>query len=227
MNFRCLAPAVQNRCLAPAVHKPVPGTRSSREPSRARLSSGLRCRAASRSRPPSQVCLAGKRFRPRDAGACSLARSPSAPWRRPGSGGLSRPTAWDAYSRIARSSPTSLGGRPRAVCPSFAAVPRGPHRSHAPSSARPRVADREHRRDDIRGATSTPLTRTGLVEVEAEPVRVFSTLMKSLPRASLNVSRRHATAPSTTSSCSTLTHSTGPIPSREVVKTGLENGSVS
>ena len=52
--------------------------------------------------------------------------------------------------------------------------------------------------------------------------------MKSSPSPYLNVTRRQSTqrGMSTTSSCSTFTHSTGPMPSGNVNVSGSENGGV-
>ena len=78
------------------------------------------------------------------------------------------------------------------------------------------------------GATSTPFTR--IVSFESSPslCRVLSTSMNSWPSPYLKVTRRQSSARGTrtTSSCSTLTHSTGPIPSGKSNTSGSENGSV-
>ena len=52
--------------------------------------------------------------------------------------------------------------------------------------------------------------------------------MNSSPRPYLNVARRQSTQRgiSSTSSCSTLTHSTGPMPSGKSKTSGSENGGV-
>ena len=52
--------------------------------------------------------------------------------------------------------------------------------------------------------------------------------MNSLPRPYLKVTRWHSTQRGikTTSSCSTLTHSTSPMPSGKVQNSGSENGAV-
>ncbi len=52
--------------------------------------------------------------------------------------------------------------------------------------------------------------------------------MNSSPRPNLNVTRRASTQRGmrSTSSCSTLTHSTGPMPSGKSKTSGSENGSV-
>jgi hypothetical protein len=52
--------------------------------------------------------------------------------------------------------------------------------------------------------------------------------MNSSPRPYLNVARRQSTHRGirSTSSCSTFTHSTGPIPSGKSNTSGSENGSV-
>ena len=52
--------------------------------------------------------------------------------------------------------------------------------------------------------------------------------MNSCPRPYLNVTRRQSThrGTSTTSSCSTFTHSTGPMPSGNTNVSGSENGGV-
>jgi hypothetical protein len=79
-----------------------------------------------------------------------------------------------------------------------------------------------------RGATSTPRTDTGSVESSPSLCSVFSTSMNSSPRPYLKVTRRHSTqrGTSTTSSCSTLTHSRGPIPSGKSKTSGSLKGSV-
>ena len=57
---------------------------------------------------------------------------------------------------------------------------------------------------------------------------VLSTLMNSSPRPYLKVTRLHLIqrGTSSTSSCSTLTHSTGPMPSGNSNTSGSEKGSV-
>src|SRR6185503_11188126 len=57
---------------------------------------------------------------------------------------------------------------------------------------------------------------------------VFTTSMNSSPRPYLNVTRPQSTQRGTrsTSSCSTFTHSTGPMPSGNSNTSGSENGSV-
>ena len=79
-----------------------------------------------------------------------------------------------------------------------------------------------------RGATSTPLTRSGAVESSPSRWSVRSTPMNSSPSPYLNVTRAQSTQRgiSTTSSCSTCTHSTGPIPAGKSNTSGSENGAV-
>ena len=57
---------------------------------------------------------------------------------------------------------------------------------------------------------------------------VFSTSMNSSPSPYLNVTRLQSIqrGTSSTSSCSTFTHSTGPIPSGKSKTSGSENGAV-
>src|SRR5918995_3354609 len=79
-----------------------------------------------------------------------------------------------------------------------------------------------------RGATSTPFTDSVSFESRPSLWSVFSTSMNSSPRPYLNVTRLQTTqrGTSSTSSCSTLTHSTGPMPSGKTNVSGSENGSV-
>ena len=80
-----------------------------------------------------------------------------------------------------------------------------------------------------RGATWTPFTVIGFVESRPMVWRTFRMLMKSAPRAYLKVAFLTSGMPRgmrTTSSCSTLTHSTGPIPSGKTKASAPENGSV-
>src|SRR5207247_5545114 len=79
-----------------------------------------------------------------------------------------------------------------------------------------------------RGATSTSRTEIGSVESSPSLCSVFSTPMNSSPSPYLKVTRRHSISrgTSTTSSCSTFTHSIGPIPSGKSNTSGSENGSV-
>src|SRR5690349_23358017 len=79
-----------------------------------------------------------------------------------------------------------------------------------------------------RGATSTPRTETGSFESRPSLFSVLSTSMNSAPSPYLNVTRLHSTqrGTSTTSSCSTLTHSTGPMPSGNSNTSGSLNGGV-
>ena len=79
-----------------------------------------------------------------------------------------------------------------------------------------------------RGATSTPRTLTFSVESSPSLCSVLRTSMNSSPSPYLNVTRLQSITRGTrsTSSCSTLTHSTGPIPSGKSNTSGSENGSV-
>ena len=79
-----------------------------------------------------------------------------------------------------------------------------------------------------RGATCVPRTDTGSVESRPSLCSVCSTSMNSCPSPYLNVTRSHSTQRgiSTTSSCSTFTHSTGPMPSGNSNTSGSENGAV-
>ena len=94
-------------------------------------------------------------------------------------------------------------------------------RRASPGSAAPR-----RRRPAAR--PSRPRTSTGAVESSPSLCSAFSTPMNSSPRPYLNVTRRQSTqrGTSTTSSCSTLTHSIGPMPSGKSKISGSENGSV-
>ncbi|SKT26972.1 Uncharacterised protein [Mycobacteroides abscessus subsp. abscessus] len=71
-------------------------------------------------------------------------------------------------------------------------------------------------------------TLTGAVLSKPTRCRVRSTLMNSAPSPYLKVTRRALTqrGMSTTSSCSTLTHSTGPIPPGKSKTSGSLKGSV-
>ena len=77
-------------------------------------------------------------------------------------------------------------------------------------------------------ASRSPRTRTGSVRSSPSLWSVLSTSMNSSPSPYLNVTRRQSTqrGTSSTSSCSTWTHSTGPIPSGNVNTSGPANGSV-
>ena len=77
-----------------------------------------------------------------------------------------------------------------------------------------------------RGATSTPFTRIFSFESRPSLCSVFSTSMNSSPSPYLNVTRLQSIQRGTsrTSSCSTFTHSTGPIPSGKSKTSGSENG---
>ena len=79
-----------------------------------------------------------------------------------------------------------------------------------------------------RGATSTPLTLTRSVRSMPSAWIVLSFSMKSAPSAYLKVTLPVSTQRGTsrTSSCSTLTHSTGPMPSGNGKSSGALNGSV-
>ena len=79
-----------------------------------------------------------------------------------------------------------------------------------------------------RGATFTSRTDTGSVESSPSLCSVRSTSMNSSPSPYLNVTRSQSTQRgiSTTSSCSTLTHSTLPMPSGNSNTSGSENGAV-
>ena len=80
-----------------------------------------------------------------------------------------------------------------------------------------------------RGETSTPRTVTGSVRSRPMSCRNLSFSMKSAPRAYLKVTRLTPgiqRGTSSTSSCSTLTHSTGPISSGNGKSSGAEKGSV-
>ena len=83
-----------------------------------------------------------------------------------------------------------------------------------------------------RGLTdaSPALVRTFTVSVLSRPslLSTCSTSMNSSPRPNLKVTRLASTQRgiSSTSSCSTLTHSTGPMPSGKSNTSGSENGAV-
>jgi len=78
------------------------------------------------------------------------------------------------------------------------------------------------------GDTLTPPALTGSVRSRPSLCRVCSTPMNSAPRPYLKVTRvaRTQRGISSTSSCSTFTHSTGPIPAGNVNVSGSENGGV-
>ena len=88
---------------------------------------------------------------------------------------------------------------------------------------------RERRRDDVARRDLDAL-RPRTVSFESRPSlwSVFSTSMNSSPRPYLNVTRLQSTqrGTSSTSSCSTFTHSTGPIPSGKsnVLRLGERRG---
>ena len=71
-------------------------------------------------------------------------------------------------------------------------------------------------------------TRTGSVLSKPSLLSTCSTSMNSSPRPNLNVTRLASIQRgiSSTSSCSTLTHSTGPMPSGKSNTSGSENGAV-
>src|SRR5499433_1395869 len=79
-----------------------------------------------------------------------------------------------------------------------------------------------------RGDTLAPPTLTGSVRSRPSLCSVSSTPMNSAPRPYLNVTRLASTQRgiSSTSSCSTLTHSTGPIPAGNANVSGSLNGGV-
>ncbi len=79
-----------------------------------------------------------------------------------------------------------------------------------------------------RGETSAPRTRTGSVRSRPIVCSTWRMLMNSSPNPYLKVTRSQSTqrGTSSTSSCSTLTHSTGPIPSGKSNVSGSENGGV-
>src|SRR3954470_9176390 len=79
-----------------------------------------------------------------------------------------------------------------------------------------------------RGLTSTPLTRTFSVLSRPRVCSTLRMLMNSSPRPYLNVARLQSTQRGmrSTSSCSTFTHSTGPMPSGKSNTSGSLNGEV-
>src|SRR5215472_4586422 len=79
-----------------------------------------------------------------------------------------------------------------------------------------------------RGETCVPATVTGAVESRPSLCSVRSTPMNSSPSPYLKVTRFAFTQRgiSSTSSCSTFTHSTGPMPAGNVKTSGSLNGSV-
>src|SRR5215813_3161029 len=79
-----------------------------------------------------------------------------------------------------------------------------------------------------RGAIFAPATLTGVVESSPSLCSVLRAPLNSSPSPYLNVTRRAFTQRgiSSTSSCSTLTHSTGPIPAGKVKTSGSLNGGV-
>src|SRR4051794_25070647 len=79
-----------------------------------------------------------------------------------------------------------------------------------------------------RGETAAPPTRTGVVESRPSSCNIFRISTKRDPSPYLKVTRRASTQRGmrSTSSCSTLTHSTGPMPSGKSKTSGSLNGSV-
>src|SRR5699024_2030042 len=79
-----------------------------------------------------------------------------------------------------------------------------------------------------RGETCTPRTETGSVESRPSLFRVLSTSMNSLPSPYLKSTRCASSQRGimVTSSCSTFTHSTSPMPSGNSKTVGSENGAV-
>src|SRR3990172_2443734 len=78
------------------------------------------------------------------------------------------------------------------------------------------------------GAPSPPPTRISSLSSRPSLCSVLSTWMNSSPRPYLKVTRRQSTHRGirSTSSCSTFTHSIGPMPSGNTNVSGSENGAV-
>jgi hypothetical protein len=85
-----------------------------------------------------------------------------------------------------------------------------------------------HAATTSRGLTGTPRTSTFSVRSRPTLCSTFNTSMNSAPSPYLNVTRLALTQRgiSSTSSCSTLTHSTGPMPPGKSKISGSLNGSV-
>src|SRR4051794_38332258 len=124
-------------------------------------------------------------------------------------------TTWYRYvDRGAPSLPVPVTQRPAQVLPFI----RGPTVAGSGSTAA----------TTSRGETSTPFTRTFSVRSRPSVLRTLRMLMNSSPRPYLKVARLQSTQRgiSSTSSCSTFTHSTGPIPSGKSNTSGSLNGAV-
>ena len=106
--------------------------------------------------------------------------------------------------------------------------------THVPAQVRPVIlapsvaGSGRHAATTSRGLTIAPPAWTGSVRSSPSLCSVRSTPMNSAPSPYLNVTRRACTQRgiSSTSSCSTFTHSTGPIPAGKVKVSGSLNGSV-
>src|SRR6266567_5913805 len=124
-------------------------------------------------------------------------------------------TTWYRYtSRGAPSLPVPVTQVPAQVRPVILAPsPAGSGRQAATTS---------------RGDTCAAPTATGAAESSPSLCRTLSTAMNSAPRPYLNVTRLASIQRgiSSTSSCSTFTHSTGPMPAGKSNTSGSLNGSV-
>src|SRR4029079_9956697 len=124
-------------------------------------------------------------------------------------------TAWERdVERGSPSLPLPVTQRPAQVLPFI----RGPTVAGSGSTAA----------TTSRGLTSTPLTRTFSVRSRPRVLSTLRMLMNSSPRPYLNVARLQSTQRGmrSTSSCSTLTHSTGPMPLGKSKTSGSEKGAV-
>ena len=105
--------------------------------------------------------------------------------------------------------------------------------TQVPTTARPTMASPSVAGSGVsaattsRGDTSTPFTRTFLVESSPSRCSVRRTSMNSSPKAYLKVTLRgwSQRGTSSTSSCSTWTHSMGPMPSGKMKRSAPANGS--
>src|SRR3954447_5423789 len=138
-------------------------------------------------------------------------------------------THWWPYSRIDHSLSTTWWryverGRPSLPVPVTCSPAHVLPRIRSPSVA----GSGRQAATTSRRLTSTPPARTFSVRSRPSRCKVFSTSMNSVPRPYLNVARLASThrGINSTSSCSTFTHSTGPMPSGKSKTSGSLNGSV-
>src|SRR3984885_7632282 len=138
-------------------------------------------------------------------------------------------TAWEPYSAIDQALSTTWYRYTSRRAPSFPVPVTQVPAQVSPLILSPSVAGSGRQAATTsRGDTLAPPTCTGSVRSRPSLCSVRSTPMNSAPRPYLKVTRRAGTQRgiSSTSSCSTFTHSTGPIPAGKVKVSGSLNGSV-